>query len=132
MIALSEHIGAAAGKGIIVFLLTILALFFMFRDGDVLAASLGRLSERAFGLRGRNFAGRIVNSVHGTVDGLVLVGLGEGLVLTIAYYLVGVPHVVLMGLATAIGIIPHHRMHSEQPMKGERVRYHSSHASFCL
>ena len=105
LIALSEHIGVAAGKRIIVFLLTILALFFMFRDGDVLAASLGRLSERAFGPRGRTFAGRIVNSVHGTVDGLVLVGLGEGLVLTIAYYFVGVPHVVLMGLATAIGCI---------------------------
>ena len=102
---MSEHIGAAAGRRLVVFLFTILALFFMYRDGDSLAASLGRLSERAFGPRGRAIGERIVVSVHGTVDGLVLVGLGEGLVLTIAYYFAGVPQVLLMGVATAIGCI---------------------------
>lgn len=105
LLALSEHVGMAAGQRLVVFLLTILALFFMFRDGDALATSLGRLSERAFGPRGRAIGERIVNSVRGTVDGLVLVGLGEGLILTVAYYFAGVPQVLLMGLATAIGCI---------------------------
>jgi predicted PurR-regulated permease PerM len=105
LIAVSEHIGAAAGRRIVVFLFTILALFFIYRDGDSLAAALGRLSERAFGPRGRALGERIVNSVHGTVDGLVLVGLGEGLVLTVAYYFLGVPQLLLMGVATAIGCI---------------------------
>ena len=105
LIAMSEHIGVVAGRRLVVFLFTILALFFMFRDGDSLAASLGRLSERAFGPRGREIGGRIVNSVHGTVDGLVLVGLGEGLVLTIAYWALGVPQWLLLGAATAIGAI---------------------------
>jgi predicted PurR-regulated permease PerM len=105
LIAMSEHIGAVAGRRLIVFLFTILALFFLFRDGDSVAASLGRLSERAFGPRGRDIGERIVNSVHGTVDGLVLVGLGEGLVLAIAYYLLGVPQWLLLGAATAVGAI---------------------------
>ncbi len=105
LLALSEHVGMAAGQQLVVFLLTILTLFFVFRDGDALAASLRRLSERAFGPRGRTIGERIVNSVRGTVDGLVLVGLGEGLVLTVAYSLAGVPQVLLMGLATAIGCI---------------------------
>ncbi len=105
LIAASRHVGVAAGRRIIVFLFTILALFFMFRDGDSLAASLGRLSDRAFGPRGREIGGRIVNSVHGTVDGLVLVGLGEGLVLAIAYWALGVPQWLLLGVATAIGAI---------------------------
>jgi predicted PurR-regulated permease PerM len=105
LIAVSEHIGVAAGRRLVLFLFTLLALFFMYRDGDELAASLRRLSERAFGPRGRAIGERIVNSVHGTVDGLVLVGLGEGLVLTVAYYFAGVPQVVLMGVATAIGCI---------------------------
>ncbi len=104
-IAVSEQIGSAAGRRIVVFLLTILALFFMYRDGDHLAQSLGRLSERAFGSRGRAIGERIVNSVHGTVDGLVLVGLSEGLVLTVAYYFLGVPQLLLMGVATCIGCI---------------------------
>jgi predicted PurR-regulated permease PerM len=80
-------------------------LFFMFRDGDSLAVKLGRLSESAFGPRGRAIGERIVNSVHGTVDGLVFVGLGEGLVLTLAYYFAGVPQLLLMGVATCIGCI---------------------------
>ncbi len=105
LISASRHVGAAAVRRLVVFLFTILALFFMFRDGDSLAASLRRLAGRAFGPRGPEIAGRIVNSVHGTVDGLVLVGLGEGLVLTIAYFFAGVPQWLVVGLATAIGCI---------------------------
>jgi predicted PurR-regulated permease PerM len=104
-IAVSERVGVAASRRVVVFVFTILALFFIYRDGDSLAASLGRLSERTFGPRGRAIGERIVVSVHGTVDGLVLVGLGEGLLLTIAYYFVGVPQLLLMGVATAIGCI---------------------------
>jgi predicted PurR-regulated permease PerM len=105
LIAASEHIGAAAGRRMVVFLFTILALFFMFRDGDSLAEKLGRLSENVFGPRGRALGERIVNSVHGTVDGLVLVGLGEGLVLSVAYFFLGVPQLLLMSVATCIGCI---------------------------
>lgn len=105
LIEMSRHVGVAAGRRLIVFLFTILALFFMYRDGDSLAAALGRLSERAFGPRGREIGGRIANSVHGTVDGLVLVGLGEGLILAIVYYFAGVPQALLLGAATAIGAI---------------------------
>ena len=105
LIAMSEHIGAVAGRRLVVFLFTILALVFLYRDGDSLAASLGRLSERAFGPRGRAIGERIVISVRGTVDGLVLVGLGEGLLLAIAYWALGVPQWLLLGAATAIGAI---------------------------
>ena len=41
-------------------------------------------------------------SVHGTVDGLVLVGLGEGFLLGVVYYFAGVPHPVLLGAFTAL------------------------------
>lgn len=105
LIAMSRHVGLAAGRRALVFVFTILALFFMYRDGDGLALSLGRLSERAFGPRGREIGGRIVNSVRGTVDGLVLVGLGEGLLLTVVYYFAGVPQALLLGVATAIAAI---------------------------
>ena len=103
--AVSERVGVAAGRRIVVFLFTILALFFMYRDGDYLVAALRRLAARAFGPRGPEIGERIAHSVHGTVDGLVLVGLGERLLLTIAYYFAGVPQLLLMGVATAIGCI---------------------------
>ena len=43
----------------------------------------------------------------GTVDGLLLVGIGEAVLLGIAYKLTGVPHPVLLGLATGImSVVP--------------------------
>jgi predicted PurR-regulated permease PerM len=59
-------------------------------------------SERLFGRRGERIGLHIVASVHGTLSGLVLVGLCEGFVLGIAYRFAGVPHPVLLGVLTAV------------------------------
>jgi predicted PurR-regulated permease PerM len=40
--------------------------------------------------------------VRGTVNGLVLVGLGEGVLLGIGYAVAGLSHAVLFGLVTAV------------------------------
>ena len=49
-----------------------------------------RASHRAFGGRGERVGRQIIASVHGTVDGLVLVGIGEGVLLGIAYWIASV------------------------------------------
>ena len=41
-------------------------------------------------------------AVRGTVDGLLLVGIGEAFLLGIAYAVCGVPHAVLFGVLTGI------------------------------
>ncbi|MBS0480204.1 MAG: AI-2E family transporter, partial [Proteobacteria bacterium] len=41
-------------------------------------------------------------SVRGTIDGLVLVGLGVGAAMAVVYFFLGVPHPILLGFATAI------------------------------
>ncbi len=65
-------------------------------------AQLQRASARAFGPGGERVGRQMIASVHGTVDGLVLVGLGEGFILGIGYLVTGVPHPTLFGLFTAI------------------------------
>ena len=87
----------------IVFAFTILTLFFLYRDGAWLAGEVLVASQRAIGPHGERIGRQMVASVHGTVDGLVLVGLGEGVVIGIAYWMAGVPHPTLLGAATAIG-----------------------------
>lgn len=87
----------------VVFAFTILTLFFLYRDGRWLAGELLVASQRAIGPHGERIGRQMIASVHGTVDGLVLVGLGEGLVIGIAYWMAGVPHPTLLGAATAIG-----------------------------
>lgn len=87
----------------ILFFFSLLALFFLYRDGRTLRDQLLTGSRRMFGPSGERIGRQMVASVHGTVDGLVLVGLGVGLVLGVAYALLGVPHPALLGVATAIG-----------------------------
>ena len=82
---------------------TIVALFFLFREGPRLAEKVLFAIRRLFGPQGEPVARQIVASIHGTVDGLVLVGLGVGAILGIGYAIAGVPHPALLGFATAIG-----------------------------
>jgi predicted PurR-regulated permease PerM len=105
ILAISENFGVQLGRRLLIFTFTLLTLFFLFKDGESFSSALEFLSTRLFGPRGNRLGLQIVASVHGTVDGLVLVGFGEGLVLTIAYYIAGVPHPAMLGIATAIGAI---------------------------
>ena len=86
----------------VVFGFTILTLFFLYRDGEWLARELLQASHRAVGRHGERVGRQMIASIHGTVDGLVLVGLGEGVLIGIAYWFGGVPHPTLFAAATAI------------------------------
>lgn len=101
-VAASREVGAAVVHRLVLFGFTLLTLFFLLRYGRELNAKLRIGSERLFGRRGEKIGLQIVASVHGTLSGLVLVGLGEGLVLGIGYRLAGVPHPVLLGVLTAV------------------------------
>jgi predicted PurR-regulated permease PerM len=87
---------------LVLFGFMLLGLFFFLRDAEDVIKQLQAGSRRAFGAAGEDIGRQIVNSVHGTVNGLVLVGLGEGLLLGLAYLATGVPHPTLFGLLTAI------------------------------
>ena len=101
-VANSRQLGAEAAHRAVLFGFSLLTLFFLFKEGDQLSAQMLRASSRAFGPAGERVGRQMIASVHGTVDGLVLVGLGEGFILGIAYLVAGVPHPTLFGLFTAI------------------------------
>jgi predicted PurR-regulated permease PerM len=89
------------------FLFTLLTLFFLYRDGGAFGRRVMGLIHRAMGSQGERLADNVVAAVHGTVNGLVLVGLGEGALMGVAYVIAGVPHPVLFGALTAVlAIIP--------------------------
>ncbi len=98
--------GQLISKGLIhravTFFFMLLALFFVLRDNDALVAQFRSASQRLFGPSGERIGQQVVQSVRGTIDGLVLVGLGEGAIMTIAYVALGVPHPILLGVATAV------------------------------
>jgi predicted PurR-regulated permease PerM len=94
------------GKGLIhrsvIFAFTLVALFFLLRDRDLFVAQLKRAGAQLLGDSGKRLGTQVVRSVRGTIDGLVLVGIGEGAVMAVVYLLSGVPHPLLLGMFTAI------------------------------
>lgn len=96
------HLGRETLHRLVLLGFTLLGLFFFLRDSEGVLAQLRIGSRRAFGEAGEDIALQIINSVHGTVNGLVLVGLGEGALLGLAYILAGVPESVLFGFITAL------------------------------
>jgi predicted PurR-regulated permease PerM len=94
------------GKGLIhrsiVFAFTLIALFFLLRDRDILLVQLRAAGHRVLGDSGERIGLQLIRSVRGTIDGLVLVGIGEGAVMAVIYIIAGVPHPLLLGFLTAI------------------------------
>lgn len=86
----------------VVFAFTVVILFFVLRDQDLIVRQLERGAIRAFGDAGSRIGRQIFASVRGTVDGLVLLGLAQGLIMAVIYTLAGVPHPILMGLVSGI------------------------------
>ncbi len=99
---LTRTLGSQVAHRSTLFLFSIVTLFFLFREGEAVAAQMLVASRRAFGTRGERIGRQMVASVHGTVDGLVLVGLGEGMVMGVAYAVAGAPHPTLFGILTAV------------------------------
>ena len=102
LVGASRQIGASVAHRALLFGFSLTTLFFLFKDGDALTIQLQRASHRAFGPSGERIGRQIIASIHGTVDGLVLVGIGEGVVLGIVYAFAGVPHPTLFGAVTAV------------------------------
>ena len=99
---LSREVGEQVVRRLTEFVFTLLALFFLFKEGDTVVAQMRSAALRTFGPSGERIGRQIIASVRGTVDGLVLVGLGEGLLLGIVYAVAGVPHPTVFGAITAV------------------------------
>lgn len=102
MLELGRKFGAEALHRLMLMGFMLLALFFLLRDAEGVAEQVRVASRKAFGAAGERVGRQMVRSVQGTVNGLVLVGLAEGLILGVAYWIAGAPRASLLGLITAL------------------------------
>lgn len=84
------------------FLITLLVLFFVYRHGEGLGRQVLATSQKLFGETGIRYAVHATAAVRATVNGLVLVGLGEGLLLGLGYALAGLSHPAMLGAITGV------------------------------
>ena len=102
LMGVGRTFGSQLAHRIVLFGFTLVTLFFLYKDGPMLTRQMQAASLRLFGPHGETVGRQIIASIHGTVDGLVLVGLGVGVVLGVGYAIGGVPHPALLGAATAV------------------------------
>jgi predicted PurR-regulated permease PerM len=99
---LTQEVGVIIARRMTFFVFTILTLYFLFRDGLTLAKRFRTFAHRLLGEPGEYLAALTTSAVRSTADGLVLVGLGEGAILGIAYYVFGAPHPALLAAFTGL------------------------------
>lgn len=100
--AMTRQVGSQVVRRTTLFVFSLVTLYFLLRDGDDITRRSLIISHRTFGERGERIASQIVSSVHGTVAGLVLVGIGEGCIMGVAYALCHTPQPLLFTLLTAV------------------------------
>jgi predicted PurR-regulated permease PerM len=88
--------------------LAFLCLFFFYKDGEALTRQITAIGSRFLGdLRWARYAEKIPTAIRATVNGLVLVGLAEGVLIGIGYAFAGLSSPAIWAAATGIlAIIP--------------------------
>ncbi len=90
-----------------VMVFTLLILFFVYRYADSIGEKLLVLATHFFGEPAGRYSTHAVFAVRATVNGLVLVALGEGILFASGYAVAGVSHPILFGALTAlVAIVP--------------------------
>jgi len=102
ILAVTRTLGIEVASRLTILIFTLLALFFLYRDGPGVVDEAKAIAHRVFGPPGEHLGKNAVAAVRATVNGLVLVGLGEGVLLGISYVIVGLPHAALLGLITGV------------------------------
>jgi len=102
LIEWTRVLGVQLFRRLTILVFTFLTLFFLFRDGEKLVRQTSVVVDRFFGATGTRLGPQVLTAIRATVNGLVLVGFGEGLLLGIAYAISGLPRPVLLGALTGI------------------------------
>jgi len=85
----------------------LITLFFIYKDGDAVAAQLDLVGERTLPARWQRFSRVVPTTISATVTGMGLIAIGEGVVLGVAYWIAGVPSPALLGVVTGfLALIP--------------------------
>jgi predicted PurR-regulated permease PerM len=86
---------------------SLLALFVLLRNGRAVANRFLETCDRLFGEAGEGLVEKMVDATRGTVNGTVLVAVGEGLLIGVGYLIAGVPNAVLFTIfTTAFAMLP--------------------------
>ena len=104
---LAQNMGTQAAHRLVTLIFTIVTLFFLYKLGSNLSGKTLALLEKLTGESGKRYGLQAATAVRATVNGVVLVGLAEGFIIGLSYWVAGAAHAAILGLATgALAMIP--------------------------
>jgi predicted PurR-regulated permease PerM len=102
-----QNLSSQAAHRLVTLLFTVLTLFFLYKNGEDLSKKILKLLEKLMGEVGTRYGLQAAMAIRATVNGVVLVGLGEGLLIGVSYWVAGVPLAAILGLMTGtLAMIP--------------------------
>ncbi|MBF9196097.1 AI-2E family transporter [Microvirga terrestris] len=103
----SETLGGAVLTRLLHGFLIFLTLFILLRNGDEIGDRVLAAVDRWFGRPGERLAEDMASAVRGTVNGTILVAVGEGILIGLGFVVAGVPNAALFAiLTTAFAMLP--------------------------
>ena len=84
------------------FLTILLVLLFVYQHGDSLGRQVLASSRKLFGEKGFRYTVNATTAVRATVNGMMLIGVGKGLLLGAAYAFVGLSNPAILGALTGV------------------------------
>ncbi|WP_438283818.1 AI-2E family transporter [Pseudomonas alabamensis] len=98
---------AQIGGGILELTLSIVFVFFFYRDGPRLAAFVLRLLQRLIGERADYYLTLVAGTVQRVVNGVIGTAAAQGLLALIGFLIAGVPGAVVLGIVTfMLSLVP--------------------------
>ncbi|WP_300730750.1 AI-2E family transporter [Pseudomonas sp.] len=98
---------AQIGGGILEMTLSIVFVFFFYRDGPRLASFVHGLLERLIGERAHYYQELVAGTVQRVVNGVIGTAAAQGLLALIGFLIAGVPGALVLGLGTfLLSLIP--------------------------
>ena len=98
---------AQIGGGLIELVLSLLLVFFFYRDGPRLALIIEHGLERLIGARAAHYRLLIAGTVQRVVNGVIGTAAAQAVLATIGFLIVGVPGAVFLGILTfGLSLIP--------------------------
>ena len=100
-IAWTRSLGAQLAHRLFLFV-AIVGVFVLLRDGAWIGNRVLESADRLLGDPGERLASKMADTVRGIVNGTVVVAIGEGILIGVAYVLAGVPNPLLFSLLTMV------------------------------
>ncbi|WP_028629397.1 AI-2E family transporter [Metapseudomonas resinovorans] len=98
---------AQIGGGIVELVLSLVLVFFFYRDGPRMALFVERGLERLIGERAEHYLALVAGTVQRVVNGVIGTAAAQAVLALIGFWIVGVPGALVLGIATfALSLIP--------------------------